>query len=79
MSPVWPLLSLGDEGGGDVWVQDAVPGAQMQHLPLPVVSLQCCGPHPLWREEAEVSSCQIRHGNSQKNHLQLCILLTLVV
>uniref|UniRef100_A0A669QGC7 Rap associating with DIL domain n=1 Tax=Phasianus colchicus TaxID=9054 RepID=A0A669QGC7_PHACC len=38
----------------------------------------CCGPHPLWREEAEVSGCQIRHGNSQKNRLQLCILLTLV-
>lgn len=42
-------------------------------------SLQCGGPHSLRREKAAVSSCQVGHGNSQKNQFQLLFLLVLVV
>ena len=42
-------------------------------------SPQRSGPHPLRREEAAVSGCQVRHGNSQKNQFQLLFFLVLVV
>lgn len=49
------------------------------HLSPCCRSLQRGGSHPLRREEAAVSGCQVRHGNSQKNHFQLLFLLVLVV